>query len=148
MKPQTIGRVLGIGVRIAGRMAGRALEGPAQPAGQRSAGVATATGATVPGQSSRAAGQAAGLATVRTGQATARGLKGFLRPFGRVGGILWLEVTGVFFLLFALAFGWYMWQSWSQRAHAGSMRNLWLSGIVMVVFLYLGASSFWRANKR
>jgi hypothetical protein len=65
-----------------------------------------------------------------------------------VGGILWLEVTGVFFLLFALVFGWYMWQSYAVTgAHAWN-RSATLSGFFMAVFLYLGVSSFWRASRR
>ena len=38
MKPQTIGRVLGIGVRVAGRMAGQRLAGATQAASGNSSG--------------------------------------------------------------------------------------------------------------
>jgi hypothetical protein len=85
---------------------------------------------------------------VQVGKGVQQGMGGFFRPFKRVGGILWLEVTGFFFLLFALVFGWYMWQSiTTQMPHVWN-RNATISCAFMAVFLYLGVSSFWRASKR
>jgi hypothetical protein len=145
MKAERIGRALGIGFRVAGRIAGQRIAGSVagqpQTAQPRQVGSATVSG-------NRGAVQAAGRATVRAGQGVKQGVGGFLRPFRRVGGIVWLEVTGVFFLLFALVFGWYMWQSWAAHANPGGYRNVALSGVFMVLFLYLGLSSFWRASKR
>lgn len=120
MKPEGIGRVLGVGVRVAGRIAGQRMA-----AGARNA--------------QAAAHGSAGIV---------RGLGGILRPFRRAGGIVWLEVTGAFFLLFALAFARALWR----------MRTGWLNGedqpgflffaALMAVFFYLGVSSFWRARRR
>jgi hypothetical protein len=143
MKPQTVGRVLGIGLRLAGRIAGQALAGEPHANGPRPVGSATISGA-----QTRARVQAAGRTTVQVGKGVKQGMGGFLRPFKRVGGILWLEVTGVFFLFFAMVFGWYMWQSWSMHTAHSWVRNAILSSVFMVVFLYLGVSSFWRAGRR
>jgi hypothetical protein len=73
-----------------------------------------------------------------------KGIGGLLRPFRRVGGIVWLEVTGTFFLLFALLFALRLWQSWSN---IGAVSRDFAIGAA-VVFLYLGVSSFWRARRR
>jgi hypothetical protein len=78
-----------------------------------------------------------------------RGVGGFLRPFRRVGGILWLEVTGVFFLIFVPVFAWRgIWPARASYAHGPDhWRFLVFTGLALV-FLYLGISSFWRANRR
>jgi hypothetical protein len=77
-----------------------------------------------------------------------KGVGGFLRPFGRVGGIVWLEVTGVFFLLPVIVFMPMVWRTRMSWAHGPDHRTFLSSAIVVVVFLYLGISSFWRARKR
>jgi hypothetical protein len=78
----------------------------------------------------------------------ARGVGGFLRPFRRLGAILWLEVTGAFFFIFVI-FGASF--SWKYRASYvyGPDHSKFLASVAMTaVFLYLGVSSFWRARKR
>ncbi|MGB6722591.1 MAG: hypothetical protein WBE72_17470, partial [Terracidiphilus sp.] len=100
------------------------------------------------GNAGRAAAQRAGRASARTGGGVAKGVGGFLRPFRRVGGILWLEVTGVFFLLPVLAFAPTLWRTRLSYAHGPDHRTFWASALVVVVFLYLGLSSFWRARRR
>jgi len=138
MKPQSIGRALGIGLRVVGRMASQSLAGT-QTAASHAAG-STA----VPGAQSRAAGKVAGKAT----RGVARGVGGFLRPFGRVGGILWLEVTGVFFSLFALVFGLAAWRTRPVHLHGPFDKAFVASAVLMLLFLYLGVSSFLRAGRR
>jgi hypothetical protein len=142
MRPQTIGRAFGIGLRVAGRIAGQRLAGTAQPA-QPQAVAAAPSRATVP---------AAGQATARAGRSVVKGVAqgagGFLRPFRRVGGILWLEVTGVFFLLPVLVFAPAVWRARLSWAHGPDHRTFWASAFVVAVFLYLGASSFWRAQRK
>lgn len=137
MRPQTIGRALGVGLRLAGRMAGHYVAGPAPI---RTAGAAGIAG----GGSARNSGQAAGRVAA---QAT-RGVGGFLKPFRRVGGIVWLEVTGLFFLLPVLVFAPKLWQMRADWASGPDHRTFVASAIVVVVFLYLGTTSFWRAHRR
>jgi hypothetical protein len=159
MSAEKIGRVLGIGLRVAGRMAGEKLMGEAQAAGTQAAGGAAAAGQVVQaGQVGQVAagGQAAGSADARakgqtagrTAKGVARGVGGFLRPFRRVGGILWLEMTGAFFLLFVVVFGRAMWRVKASYAYGPDHMRFLGYAAMTAVFLYLGVSSFWRARRR
>jgi hypothetical protein len=154
-----IGRTLGVGVRVAGRMAGQLLEGHAQPAAAAPQLHQAAPVAGSQAQSSidqnRATGQTAARVTIQAGQSVgqasrsvSRGVGGFLRPFRRVGGILWLEVTGVFFLLPVVVFAPSLGREIQAYRHSSDHRTLWVTAGVVAVFLYLGVSSFWRARRR
>jgi hypothetical protein len=144
-----IGRALGIGVRIAGRVVGQQLAAqvqlPAAPPRARQAAPVAGSGE----RNRAAAGQAATHATIQAGQSLSRGAGGFLRPFRRVGGILWFEVTGVFFLIFVPVFVWRgILPARASYAHGPDhWRFLVFTGLALV-FLYLGISSFWRAHRR
>jgi hypothetical protein len=157
MRAEKIGRVLGIGLRVAGRMAGQKLMGEAQTAG----GAATGSAAGQNQQKEQAghvaaSRQAAGVADARakgqtagrTAKGVARGVGGFLRPFRRVGGILWLEMTGAFFLLFVVAAALPLWRYRPSHIYGPYDKNFLAAAIIMVVFFYLGVSSFWRARRR
>jgi hypothetical protein len=139
MKPQRIGRILGTGLRVAGRIAGEQMAARA-----RSAAAPVAQPAASAGVRGQAAGQVAGQAA----RGVARGVGGFLRPFRRVGGTLWLEVTGVFFLLPVIVFAPNLWRLRASYLHGPDHRTFLVTAGVVVVFLYLGVSSFWRAHKR
>jgi hypothetical protein len=147
-----IGRTLGIGVRVfariaGGRIAGQQLGSPQQPASAHPQvhQPAPVAGSGVP---NRAAGQATARATIQAGRTLSRGMGGFLGPFRRVGGILWLEVTGVFFLLPVVLFAPALWRAILAYPHSSDHRTLWLTAGLMALFLYLGISSFWRAHRR
>ena len=144
VRPQTIGRVLGIGLRVAGRVAGQHMSGSAQNPG------APAVGAPVsrPSANAMVSGCAAGKTAARAGGSLTAGLSGFLRPFGRVGGILWLEVTGVFFLLPLLVFGPTLWRIRGNWTHGPDHIKFLVTAGVIVLFLYLSVSSFWRARRK
>ncbi len=151
MEPRNIGRALGIGVRVAGRIAGQRVAGPATPVASPPRAPASPTApapvtvrpvtpARPPAQvAARIASQAA-----QTIPNVSKGIGGFLRPFRRVGGIVWLEATGTFFLLFAVLFALRLWQNWSGMGEVS--RGLSIGAAV--VFLYLGVSSFWRARRK
>ncbi len=144
MRPQSIGRVLGIGLRVAGRIAGQHI----------AAGTQTAATPLPPqaldeaGANRRAEARAAGRAAGQASQSLPRGMGGFLRPFRRVGGILWLEVTGAFFLLFVVAFARGMWRARASYAHGPDHLRFLGYAAFAAGFLYLSATSFWRARKR
>jgi len=97
---------------------------------------------------SRASGRNAGRTTAKVGVGVARGVGGFLRPFGRVGGIIFLEVTGVFFLLFVLVFGNWAWKLRASYAQGPDHVRFLVYAGMMLVFLYLTMSSFWRARRK
>jgi hypothetical protein len=148
MKPENIGRVLGIGLRVAGRMAGQKLMGEAQAAGVQVAGTAAAGQVQQTQQIGQNGQAASGQAASRTAKGVARGVSGFLRPFRRVGGILWLEMTGAFFFLFVLAAALPLWRHRPSHLNGPYDKNFLAAAGIMVVFFYLGVSSFWRARKR
>ncbi|MGA8730596.1 MAG: hypothetical protein WB608_17715 [Terracidiphilus sp.] len=143
VRPQTIGRVLGIGLRVAGRVAGQHISNSAQ-----SAGAPVDTSVSHEAEDAKVRGRAAGRSAARVPGSLARGVGGFLRPFGRVGGILWLEVMGVFFLLPLVVFGPTLWRIRASWAHGPDHTEFLVTVGVMVVFIYLSVSSFWRARKK
>jgi hypothetical protein len=73
-------------------------------------------------------------------------------PVVRLSGVLWLEVTGVFFgifALFALGTVWRLRGEWHSTAtNAASHRNLLGAVLMLVVFGYFCVTSFIRAHKR
>lgn len=141
MKPQTIGRALGIGLRVAGRIAGQRVAAGAQAAASPST---PSPAAVASAAQSRATGQVAGQAA----RGAARGVGGFLKPFRRVGGILWLEVTGVFFALPVIVFGPVLWKTRLSWAHGPDHRTFLVTAVIVGLFFYLSVSSFWRARRR
>lgn len=73
-------------------------------------------------------------------------------PLARLSGVLWLEVTGVFFGLFALSSAvgaWRLRGEWHRSAaNATGHSHLLMTLAVAVVFGYFCASSFVRARQR
>jgi hypothetical protein len=137
-------------------MAGEKLMGKAQTAGAPAAGNAPAGQNIQAGQVGQAQQntQAAADARItghtagRTAKGLARGVGGFLKPFRRVGGTLWLEMTGAFFFLFVVAAALPLWRNRPSHLNGPYDKNFLAAAGIMVVFFYLGVSSFWRARKR
>jgi hypothetical protein len=152
MGAETAGRKLGIGLRLAARAARdqaarMAATGPSSAQGTN--------GASQPGSSpmtsgktqffdaSRAKSQAKGLAegTKRFGQAV-------VGPVAHTGGILWLEITGLFFLLFA---GFFAQNVYKFRAAYKSgpehFHFLVYSGLTLL-FLGFTLMNFWKARQK
>jgi len=139
MKPQTLGRTIGIGLRLAGRALGSTAQTGRETVSQFNQAVrdsnseAIAARAELTGRAARGAG---------------RGIGGFLRPFSRIGGILWLEVTGVFFLLFAAFFAQTVWRLRASLVAGPDHTKFIFSSALCLVFLYLFISSFWRSRRK
>jgi hypothetical protein len=116
-------------------------------AGQRAAaaGQASAAGQTRPaGLDAAQAGRTAG----KTTRVVARGVGGFLKPFGRVGSILWLEVMGVFFFLPVLVFAPTLWRIRASWMSGPDHRTFLLTAGIMALFFYLSVNSFLRARRK
>jgi len=124
-------------VRLAGRAAGQAIMG------ESAEGSASAV---PPAQPVNAAerGRAAG----QTARGVSRGVSGFFKPFRTVGGKILLEVLGVFFLIPVLIFAPVLWRTRASWQYGTDHRTFVSAAVVVVVFLYLGISSFWRARRR
>jgi len=164
------GRALGVGARLAAQTAARTLVTAADaaaapnptPASRSSARSSEATpqrpSSSPPPTAQRPPRTAAPTAsTVRdTGRGLARGSRQFGQavwgPVVKLSGVLWLELTGVFFGLFALSAGIAAWKLRDALhrtpANAEAHTHLLLALAVAAVFGYFCASSFLRANRR
>ena len=93
----------------------------------------------------RAARQGLGRGSKRFGEAV-------WRPFVRLSGVVWLEVSGVFFGVFALLALGYVWKlrgAWrASAANAGEHRSLMGAAVMLALFGYFCVSSFVRARRR
>lgn len=96
----------------------------------------------------RAAVQAAGSRTLAVGRASRRFGEAIWGPFVHVSGVLWLEVTGLFFAIFALFFAQNAYRLRSYYAAGQQHRKFLLYVFVAAVFAYFTFSSFYRANRK
>jgi len=95
----------------------------------------------------RVAGQQAGRnRTVRAGMGAVRTMA---RSFGRALHQLWLELTGVVFLVMALSGGAALVREYTKYAagHAGAGRVA-VAAAFTLAFAWFGLSSFWRVRKK
>jgi hypothetical protein len=111
-------------------------------------------------QATAPAAKAAGAAVKRTAvkarevkKGVGRGSRRFgeavWNPFVRLSGVLWLEVTGVFFGIMALFAGQGVWQARGEwRPGTGEHRHLVGAALMLVLFGYFCVSSFVRAKRR
>jgi hypothetical protein len=71
-----------------------------------------------------------------------------LRSIGRVLHVLWLEVTGLFFLVLALVGAAAAAREYHRHAAGnGSTAKMLLASAFALLFGYFGVSSFWRSRK-
>lgn len=180
MEPNRIGRILGIGARVAGgklreqvdRLGAPAKPGEpsaatteapgrAQEAGARiGAGVAqaarnfraaTRSGTAAESGAVRAEPAAGAPSTARGGtKNVARGAAQFgaalVRPFAHATSLLWNQITGIFFALFAAFFLEHAWMVY--RAAHWRDRLVFLYGVLAVLFGWFAASTFWRVRRK
>ena len=157
MNPNEFGKKLGIGVRVAGRIAQQRAAEAARTRAQAQAAqnAGEVVGTPPPQQPARPVitpdykekVREIGKNSHKLSRAAGRGVGGFLRPFGRVGGILWLEVTGFFFGLFGLYFAQDIWRTRLSYI-AGPQHTRFLIAVALTaVFGYLSVSAFWRARR-
>jgi hypothetical protein len=144
MNASELGKRLGIGVRVAGRIAQQRAQAGSKQAGS-SAGPPVAASRIMP---NAAEIREVKQKTQKLTRAAGRGVGGFLRPFSRIGGILWLEITGFFFGLFALFFAQDVWRTRLDYATGPLHQRFLIATVLTVVFAYLSASSFWRARRK
>lgn len=149
MEPNRVGRILGVGARVA---AGKIRERSAQAAA--SAARPTPASPSVPAPSAPASqapprpDPAAVLARNgrRAGRGVGRAGAAFIKPFAHATGILWFQIAGVFFGLFALFFLSHAWQSFHQDGLHDRHMDIYLA--IGLLFTWFTATSFWRARKK
>jgi len=175
------GRVLGIGARLAAKTMVSAVDAATSPnpsaeakakqspaAGSSAASASAASGSaasastTTSDKSGAAGGRLVEQAARTTAQVrqTGRGLKEGGRRFGeavwgpfvRLSGALWLELTGVFFGIFAVSAGgnaWKMrWALHETAANHDAHVRLLISVVMAAAFGYFCLSSFVKASRR
>ncbi|MCU1248148.1 MAG: hypothetical protein JWQ49_1177 [Edaphobacter sp.] len=151
-----LGRVLGIGTRLAARTLVQAVDAATAANPHASS--------TQPKQSkAENAGRAAAARVTKTAgkmHVTGRGLAAGGKRFGeavwgplaKASGALWLELTGVFFGIFAVSAGanaWRMrWALHETAANHDTHSRLLISVAMAAVFGYFCVSSFVKANHR
>jgi hypothetical protein len=137
MKPNLLGRKLGIGVRVASKMLM-----------DRAAQTGTETAAAPSRQHTPPIPQvyaANGKAVVRESRRFGASI---WRPFAHASGILWLEVTGLFFGIFTLFFASSIYKLRSQWASGPDHQRFLVYTVVTIAFGYFTFSSFYRARKK
>jgi hypothetical protein len=144
MEPKKVGRTLGIGVRVASNMLRERVEK-----------ASAAHSASVEAGNGRPATPAPPRAKIKMDSRVAgakRGAKAFgqafLGPFTHAGSILWLEITGLFFALFAVFFVQNVYRvrgSWNQGPEH---THLLLYIALAVGFAWFSVSSFTRAYRK
>jgi hypothetical protein len=82
----------------------------------------------------------------RTVNALTGAAQGVLRAAAKLGHVLWLEVTGLFFVAFAVIGGLAAWHEYSK--HKVLSGRLGAALCFMVIFGWFGLSSFWRARRK
>jgi hypothetical protein len=152
MEPHRFGRKLGIGVRVASRMA---KEHAAKASAASASQTPTPQAATAPPPQSRpvpppppAPKKNYAEPARRVGEGTRRFGKAFIGPLAHVSGTLWLEITGLFFALFAVFFGQNAWRARAGMLHGPEHVRFLVYAAVTLVFAYFCVSSFIKASRR
>jgi hypothetical protein len=133
MEPKKVGRTLGIGVRVASNMLRQRVEQAAQASASRPPAPPS------PPLSTR-------VVTAKRG-AKAFG-QAFLGPFTHAGKVLWLEITGLFFALFALFFAQSVYRVRGAWRQGPEHTHLLLYCALAAGFAWFSFSSFARAYRR
>ncbi len=139
------GRALGFGARQAGKALAQAADAALKPDPTRRPGPAIASATQNAGETGRRVARKAVVykrETKRFGQA-------MWGPVARASGVLWLELTGVFFGLFAFTAAVELYRHSHDFAATGAPRQrIWFAVGMLVVFGWFSVSSFLRARKR
>jgi hypothetical protein len=150
MEPNRFGRILGIGVRVGSRMVKeRATQAVSKPAPQPQPATATAPRPAGPNSAPppRPAKNYAEPAR-RVGAGTRNFGKAFFGPLKHISGTLWLEITGLFFALFATFFAQNAWKTRASALHGPEHAHFLLYLVIAAVFLYFCVTSFLKASRR
>jgi hypothetical protein len=138
------GRKLGTGLKVLGRMAKQRLDAPPAPA---SSGTAPAAQNNPRPASPPPKPNPTAVPNLKAAREGGRRFgKAVWGPFSRAGHVLWLEITGVFFALFAVYF---VSEAWKLRHATGIDHTHFLEFVIFaVVFSYFCVTSFVRARRR
>ncbi len=136
MRPHSVGRALGIGARLLGQ---RVTAPPPQRTEEERRAVL---------QARARQGEALGQGVRRIPQGSRAFGRAVFTPVAHAGRVLWLEITGAFFALFAVLFVQHLWairaawRSGPERAH------FWTYAALALMFAWFAGSSFVRSRRR
>ena len=149
------GRALGMGAREAARAAMKAVDAAKAPSPEvrRTANPVVETKAAPevlrPERPVERAGQRPKVSVAGVKQGGKNFGAAMWGPFAKASSVLWLEVTGVLFGMFALVAGSWAWSNRVDLAAGGKLEHQeWVRLGMMAVFAYLTVSSYVRAAKR
>ncbi len=152
------GRALGIGTRLAAKTLVSAVDAAKAPNPAGAGGDAGGRVAAPPtlGQKAVRTVTQTTVQVKQRRQEVVRGSKKFgeavWSPFVRLGGVLWLELTGVFFGLFAVTAGVGVWKQRAEwrgaAAQPAAHGHLLMLGGMAVMFGYFCLTSFVKARRR
>ena len=129
-----MGRTLGIGVRVASNMLRERMQQASTP-----------SPVIIPPQNRRAGAQDRVQNAKKGAKAFGQALLG---PFTHAGSILWLEITGLFFALFALFFVQSAYRVYSSWRQGPEHQHFWLYVVLAAGFGWFSVSSFGRAYRK
>lgn len=136
MRPHSVGRALGLGARLLGQRVMAA--SPARTEGEQRA----------LSEARARQGESLGRAVRRIPQGSRAFGRAALAPAAQAGRVLWLEITGAFFALFAVFFAQHLWAlraGWRGGPERG--RLLAYAGLALL-FGWFAVSSFARSRRR
>jgi hypothetical protein len=139
MGAETTGRKLGIGLRLVARAA------------QKRAGQASSTVTSSHALNTKTVPAVAAQASSRT-KAIAQGTKRFGEavwgPMAHTGSVLWLEITGLFFALFAAFFGQSVYKFRNDWKGGPDHTHFLIYAALTVLFTVFTLSQFYRARQK
>jgi hypothetical protein len=145
MQPNRLGRLLGIGTRVA---AGKLRDGTAGAvaAAQRSAAspATAATPSSPPGTRPAVRFPDYAEGSRRVARGAGRFGSSLVRPFAHATGVLTLEIAGVFFALFTVFFAVHAWQAF--KVTGAHDRRVLVYAAFALLFAWFTITSFWRAR--
>ncbi len=151
------GRALGYGARHAAKALTEAAKAASTPSTSQpsaaSGSTSTARMPTLQEAASRVteANQAVHQAKARVRGSAVTAGRSALAPVRRAGSVLWLELTGTVFAVFALFFAEGLWKlrdGFHQPFSSNEAHKFYLYLVVLLAFVYFAVSSFIRARRR
>jgi hypothetical protein len=152
MQPNRLGRILGVGTRVAADKlregTARAVATTQRPGASKPVPVRASATATAPPPPRPSVPTTAALAegSRRFARGTGRFGASLWRPFAHASSILWLQITGLFFSFFAVGFALHSWQIYKAAGWRDHHLPLYL--FFAVTFAWFAVTSFWRAGRK
>jgi hypothetical protein len=152
MGAETTGKKLGIGLRLAAKaVQRRAAEATATPSAPPAAASAQPSYRTASAYAAKSATQAVAKApqlAKGVAQGTKRFGEAFWGPLTHTGGVLWLEITGLFFALFAVFFAQNAYKFRHSYASGPEHAHFLVYAALTVVFAWFTVTSFYKARQK